>query len=62
MRRPKQEPEVVLAKASGFLAELRCRLRLLGWSEDDIAAASVNARKNALESALQPGTEDWLIY
>lgn len=61
MRRPKQEPEVVLAKARQFLAELRCRLRLLGWSETDIAEASSKAERNALESALQPGTEDWLI-
>jgi hypothetical protein len=62
MRRPKQEPEVVLAKARGFLAELRCRLRLLGWDESDIAEALLSAEKNALESALQPGKEDWLTY
>ena len=62
MRRPKKEPEVVLANASRFLAELRCRLRFLGWSEADILEASASAERKALERALQPAGEDLLIY
>jgi hypothetical protein len=62
MRRPKQEPEVVLAKTRWFLEELRRRLRILGWSEDDIAEAASSAEKKALANALQPGVEDFLIY
>ena len=62
MSRPKHEPEVVRAKVSQIVEELRDGLRGFGWGDECVAELALNAEKRAMELALRPAGEDWLRY
>lgn len=51
MGRPRHEPEVIRAKVSEAVADLRARLRALGLGAADVDAIALPAEKDAVRYA-----------
>ncbi len=54
MSRPKHEPEVIRARVSQIVDELRDGLRQMGLSDQEITGLALRAERRALEFALRP--------